>query len=57
MALVALAMTLGTPSLMTIMVIRMLMSTCSPMQTVTVAQFCMPVSFRAVSVRLSTTKA
>ena len=56
-SLVALEMTLGTPSLMTSMVVRMLMSTCSPMQTVTVSQFWMPVSLRAVSLRLSTVKA
>ena len=35
-----------SPSFVTSIVVRMLMSICSPMQIVTVPQFCMPVSFK-----------
>ena len=50
-------MTCGTPSFVTSIVVRMLMSICSPMQIVTVPQFCMPVSFKEVSFSSSMTNA
>ena len=53
----ALVITRGTPISSTLMVVRMLTSTFSPMQTITTSQFWMPVSRMACSLSSSTTKA